>query len=175
MSRMQRPDRDAVLVATAQLWAQRSTCSRLHVGCVMHRDGRILVQGYNGAPAGMTHCDHECNCDLSTNPMMREAALDGKLGHQPDCASGSQGCQAVHAEQNAIAWAARTGVRLEGAYMVCTHQPCLSCARSIINAGIRDVLFVEPYRLMDGLELLNLAPGIKVWRWVDESISRVVV
>lgn len=143
-----RPDRDAVLIATAELWATRSTCSRLHVGCVIHRGGRILVQGYNGAPAGMPHCDYE---------------------HEP------ADCLAVHAEQNAIAWAARVGVGLEGSSMVCTHQPCLSCARSIINAGIIDVLFVEEYRLKDGLDLLNLAPGIRVWRWVDDQISRVVV
>lgn len=166
---MTRPDRDAVLVATAELWATRSTCSRLHVGCLIHRGGRILVQGYNGAPAGMPHCDHECTCgNMSLDELKREV-------HDFGCAALPDGCLATHAEQNAIAWAARVGVALEGSFMVCTHQPCLSCARSIINAGIKDVTFVEEYRLKDGLDLLNFAPGIQVWRWVDDRISRVVL
>lgn len=168
-----RRDREAVLIDTAFLWATRSTCSRLAVGCVIHRQGRILVQGYNGAPAGMPHCDHLCTCHQYPSELWPRME-DGVEIHRHKCPVMPEACRAVHAEQNAIAWAARTGVKLEGSYLVCTHQPCLSCARSIINAGIVDVLFVEEYRLKDGLELLNLAPGIKVWRWVDQSLSRVI-
>jgi dCMP deaminase len=123
-----RPNRETTLLGTAYLWADRSTCARLKVGCVISRDGRILVQGYNGAPAGMPHCDYP---------------------HEPE------DCLAVHAEANAIAFAARWGVMLEGAMLTCTHQPCLNCARLIINAGISRVIFSEPYRLKDGLRLLQ--------------------
>lgn len=147
---MDRPTRDEALLETAIIWARRSTCDRLHVGCVMERDGRILVQGYNGAPAGLAHCDHECSCVLTDHGT-----------HYADCNTGPDNCRAVHAEQNAIAWAARLGVGLEGASAWVTHQPCLSCARSMINAGIREVHYIHPYRLKDGVELLREA-GIKV-------------
>lgn len=140
-----RPSRTEALIQTAFVWAQRGTCSRLQVGALVHREGRILVQGYNGAPASLPHCpvrDH----------------VEG--GHNVS------ECRAVHAEQNAIAYAARVGVALEAAELVCTHQPCLSCSQSIINAGIVSVIYVFPYRLDAGLILLNEA-GLKVTRMVD--------
>lgn len=139
---------------TAQLWAERSTCSRLQVGCVIHREGRILVQGYNGAPAGLPHCP-----DIGKPPH-----------HEPE------NCRAVHAEQNAIAWAARTGVMLEGAELVCTHQPCLNCARLIINAGVGRVVYDAGYRLREGLDLL-IEAGIPVFVFsegIDEMPQQVI-
>ena len=143
---MTRPSRDEVLRETAFTWATRSTCDRLHVGCVIHRDGRIISVGYNGAPAGLPHCDPNHS---------------------------TEECRAVHAEQNAIAYAAKHGVALAGASMVVTHQPCKSCAMSIINAGIGHVVFVYSYRLIDGLSLLMDA-GIPVEKYIDQSISKVV-
>lgn len=161
---MSRPSRQLVLMQSAFLWAQRSTCSRLHVGCVIERDGRILVQGYNGAPAGLPHCDHGCTCG---RPNERGWA------HSSDCNSQSPCTRAVHAEQNAISFAARHGVGLNGATAWITNQPCMSCAQSLINTGIVQVYFMEAYRLQDGTELLKEA-GIEVWDagllfpdWVD--------
>lgn len=155
-----RPDRDETLMQTAFLWAKRSTCSRLHVGCVIHRDGRILVQGYNGAPAGLKHCDHTCDC----------GALPGFTTHNESFCNSLKPCtRAVHAEQNAISFAARWGVELEGALASITHQPCMSCAQSLINSGIVSVDYVEPYRLKDGVDLLEEA-GITVRRIVDTNI-----
>lgn len=136
---MSRPSRQEALIATAFIWARRSTCDRLSVGAVIHRNGRILVQGYNGAPSGLDHCPIE---------------------HESD------ECRAVHAEQNAIAFAARHGVEVDGAEIVVTHQPCLSCARSIINSGIKSVTYVHPYRLIDGVLLLREA-GITVDEVID--------
>ena len=170
---MERPLRQFVLMQSAYLWAQRSTCSRLHVGCVMEREGRILVQGYNGAPAGLDHCDHACDC----GGMSRW----GRTGtpttsHDRDCNTTKPCLRAVHAEQNAIAFAARHGVELEGASAWITNQPCMSCAQSMINAGIKEVFYFEPYRLQDGVHLLEEA-GIKVSNmqlihpeWVDRMI-----
>lgn len=134
-----RPSRDELLTETAFLWAKRGTCSRLQVGCVISRGGRILAQGYNGAPAGLPHCIH--------------TELDGPC------------TEAEHAEKNAIAWAARNGVRLEGAEMHVTNMPCKSCAMSIINAGIVRVMYTLPYRLTAGVELLQSA-GVEV-EWND--------
>jgi dCMP deaminase len=140
------------MMETAFTWAARSTCDRLHVGAVFHRDGRILVQGYNGAPTGFDHCDHSCDCRFP----------DGKI-HATFCNSQKPCTRAVHAEQNGISFAARWGVGLEGADLAVTHQPCLSCAMSIINAGIQTVTYSEPYRLIEGIELIRRA-GIKVTR-----------
>lgn len=153
---MERPTREEALFETAFIWASRSTCSRLHVGCVIERDGRILVQGYNGAPSGLTHCDHECDCERFHGPI-RPIAVD----HWEECATIQPCTRAVHAEQNAIAFAARWGVELMGSTLWVTHQPCMSCAMSIINAGISEVHYVNPYRLKDGLKLLEEA-GIPV-------------
>jgi dCMP deaminase len=108
---------------------------------VLARDGRILVQGYNGAPAGMPHCEHP----------------DGEVS-----VSGSKGCEiAVHAEANAIAYAARLGIRLEGAEMYTTLSPCVACAMLIINAGITCVYAAQIYRDLAGVELLS-SGGIDV-------------
>lgn len=124
-----RPSRDELMLRTASLWALRSTCSRAQVGCVIAREARIIVQGYNGAPAGMPHCVHTKDepCDI-----------------------------AVHAEANAIAYAARFGVRLDETTLYCTRATCPNCARLIINAGIKRVVYFEDHRDMSGLELLRL-------------------
>jgi dCMP deaminase len=152
-----RPSRTRALIETAFIWAERSTCARLHVGAVFARDGRILVQGYNGAPAGLPHCNHDCQCGIDVeNEQGRQSR-----SHQKGCPTSTPCTVAVHAEQGAIAWAARSGVSLEGSDLYCTHQPCLPCAQSIINAGIKTVRYVEEYRLKDGIDLLTLA-GVQV-------------
>jgi len=97
---------------------------------VIVRDRRILSTGYNGAPTGFAHCD-ETGC-------LRE-----ELG----IASGERQeiCRGLHAEQNAIIQAALHGVAVPGSNIYATHQPCLTCAKMIINAGIKRVVFLEPY------------------------------
>jgi dCMP deaminase len=156
-----RLSRTEALMGTAYVWAERSTCDRLHVGAVIHRDGHILVQGYNGAPAGLPHCIHDCTC---TGVYPR---FEGKEEiHSWGCPKPEPCTRAVHAEQNAISFAARWGVGLEGAEIVVTHQPCLSCAMSIINAGLSSVTYNEPYRLREGLALL-LEAGITVEQTLD--------
>lgn len=160
MNRIERLD---ALYQTAQVWARRSTCSRLHVGCVIEREGRILVQGYNGAPAGMPHCDHSCNCELPGYPYTNEHQEEV---HRSYCRALLPCTTAEHAERNAIAFAAKVGVALDGANLICTHEPCLPCAMSLVNAGIKTLYYGEPYRLHDGLEFLQLA-GVKAYRVLD--------
>lgn len=160
---MDRISRSVMLMQMAQVVAQRGTCSRLQVGAVVSKDGRILTMGYNGAPAGLPHCRHDCDCGST------DKYGDVILPHGSDCSS-LGGCQiAEHAERNAIAWAAREGVALKGSSMHCTHAPCVDCARSIINAGIECVTYVVPYRLTAGVELLELA-GIQVIAMSDASV-----
>lgn len=141
---MDRPERDEVLMSAAYLFSRRSTCSRASVGAIFSREGRILSTGYNGAPAGMTHCEHSVML-----------VQDGQLMTY-------EGCRvAVHAEANGIAWAARCGVRLEGSELHTTRAPCRPCAQLIVNAGVVRVVWRETHRDMTGVELLEMA-GILV-------------
>lgn len=141
-----------MLMGMAKVAAQRSTCSRAQVGAVIAVDGRVLSTGYNGAPAGMPHCNHECNCGY---PGKGGAYFEGK--HLSNCSSLAACSISVHAEANAIAYAARHGVRVDRAELFCTHLPCGTCAKLIINSGIARVVFETDYRLKDGSDLLRSA------------------
>lgn len=131
---MVRSTREQMLLDMAFVAARRSTCSRAQVGAIISTGGRVISTGYNGAPAGLAHCEHS-----SDEPCRR----------------------AVHAEANAIAFAARHGVATQGAVLTCTHAPCLECARLIINAGISGVVFYYDYRVLEGVQLLSDA-GVPV-------------
>lgn len=136
-----RRTRDELAMAQAWLMSEQGTCPTLQVGCVFTREGRTLVSGYNGAPAGLPHCSHQVwgNSD------------PGRV----TCTS------AEHAERNAIAWAARHGIPLLGSTCAVTHMPCLPCAMSLINAGVDRVIYQESYRIVAGVQLLQQA-GIVV-------------
>lgn len=128
-----RPTMDAVLLEVAYTMSLRGTCSRHRVGAVVALDGRICATGYNGAPRGLDHCDHRFD-------------------------PANEGCRdATHAEANAVAFAARTGVALEGATLYTTLSPCLACAMLIVNAGIARVVYAVGYRDVGGVELLERA------------------
>lgn len=149
-----RPSIDRTLMKTAYVWEDRSTCDRAHVGVVIARDGRIISTGYNGAPAGMPHCEHEPvpMFDLprvSPVPPLPTAPLD-------------RGCKlAIHGEANAISYAARHGVSVENATLYTTLSPCYACAQLIISAGLGRVVFDRSYRDPAGTDLL-MAADIRV-------------
>lgn len=130
---LQRISRDELLGNIAQLVAKRGTCRRNQVGAVLASEGRIISIGYNGAPSGMPHCHPEV-CD-PTLPCTRT----------------------VHAEANTIAFAARKGIATEGATLYVTLSPCIDCAKLIINAGIKRVIYWEAYRDQKPLRLLDEA------------------
>lgn len=114
----------------AALVAQRSTCLRRQVGAVIVRDKRILATGYNGAPSGLKHCEEVgCLRDKLRIPSGERQEL----------------CRGLHAEQNAIIQAALMGVSLRDAILYCTHQPCIVCAKMLINAGIKKIVFRGEY------------------------------
>lgn len=118
-----RPSWDVYFMATAMLMATRSSCERLHVGCVIVSGGsqknRIIAAGYNGFLPGAPHISR-----------VRE-------GHEQ---------ATVHAEQNAVSDAARRGVSLEGATVYITHFPCINCAKILAAAGIRCIKYHHDYR-----------------------------
>ena len=174
---MERVSRHQVLMQMAEVVAKRGTCSRLQVGVVFARDGRVISTGYNGAPAGTTHCHHQSwqftSIDNPPPDWVNRVYLEIKP-HQSDLSitqgvwytdgmtsvfklGGEEppGCTiAEHAERNAIAFAARHGVALEGTEMYVTHMPCVDCAKSIINAGITRVIYKHHYRSFQGVDLL---------------------
>lgn len=143
METLQRPSRDELFIRTAQLFAERSTCKRGHVGCVLVKQKRIISTGYAGAPANLPDC-YEVGCELSPLDQLAAlgAAVEGKT--PPD----SLGCQrTIHAELNAVAYAARAGISTAGATAYCTHSPCKKCAHALSAAGVNTIVYDKEYRL----------------------------
>lgn len=126
---------DRAYMKMAQAFAELSYAERAKVGCVIvSPDGQIISQGYNGMPSGMDNCcEHE---------------EDGKLVSNKEV---------LHAESNAITKCAKWGGRTDGATIYVTLSPCIDCAKLIIQAGIRRVVYGEAYRNTDGLKLLSKA------------------
>jgi dCMP deaminase len=145
-----RPTRDDIGMAIAEVMALRGTCSRKQVGVAIAREGRILSTGYNSAPAGMPHCSHECT---------RSCFEHGRIRHFSECAANPENvCNVtIHAELNAIVWAARHGISLDQATMFTTYSSCLNCAKAVINAGISEYYYLERYHDVEGLELIRSA------------------
>lgn len=141
------------MIAVAFTMADRSTCSRRHNGAVIADPrGVVLSTGYNGSLAGMDHCDHECSCTGLIDPP----------SHKDWCRTKVTTCPtAVHAEANAVYFAARNGVRVEGAVIYCTTEPCRKCAEAIVQSGISECVYAQEYRVHDGLDLLKSA-GISI-------------
>lgn len=144
MPPIERPDLDEYFMEIASVVAKRSTCFRHQVGALFVKNKRILASGYNGAPAGLPHCD-EVGC-------AREGVESGTR-HEL--------CRAVHAEQNAIIQAALHGVSIEGATLYCTHQPCILCAKMMINARIKKVVYGQSYPDVTALGFLAQA-GVEI-------------
>jgi len=124
---------------------KNSTCIRLKIAAVIVKDDRIISSGWNGAPSGMIHCNEYFEHVKDTN------SEDFKKLH----AEFSERNE-LHAEQNAIAFAARNGINTEGSILFTSVSPCASCAKLIIAAGIKTVYYkVEYDRSNAGLDLLN--------------------
>ena len=118
-------------MSIAELVGSRGTCDRGRSGCIIVRDKRVLVTGYVGSPIGFEHCD-----DIG-HEMHKVINDDGTI---------SDHCiRTIHAEQNAIAQAARLGVSIDGATLYCHMTPCYTCAKLLINAGIKKVVVSKDY------------------------------
>ncbi len=125
-----RPTWDEYFLSIAELVSKRSTCLRRSVGAVLVKDKRILATGYNGAPSKIAHCS-ETGC-------IREK-LKVPSGERHEL------CRGLHGEQNAFLQAALHGTSLRGASLYSTTQPCIICAKMIINAGINEVIIRGDY------------------------------
>lgn len=142
----QRPTWDVYFMDIADLVSKRSTCLRRSVGAVLVKDRRVLATGYNGAPSGLNHC-------LDVGCLREQLGVPSGERHEL--------CRGLHAEQNAIIQAALHGVSVNNATLYCTNQPCVICAKMIINAGITTVVIKANYRDKLAEDILKEA-GIKV-------------
>ena len=135
-----RPDWDSYFMEMARLVSSRSSCLRRAVGAVLVKDRRMLATGYNGVPSGMTHCD-----------------IIGCIRNQMSIPSGERHelCRGLHAEQNAIIQAAFHGVSIRDADLYCTNLPCVICAKMLINAGIRRIVYQEGYQDPLAMQMLS--------------------
>lgn len=145
-----RPDWDTYFMNIAQVVATRSNCSRRHVAAVVVADRRIVSTGYNGTPRGVRNCfDGGC----------------ARCSGEAPSGTSLEECVCVHAEQNAICQAAYYGIRLSGATIYVTISPCLTCAKLIINAGIREVVYGGEYAFSDQTRRLLDEAGVTCRQW----------
>lgn len=140
----------------AHLVSTRATCQRRSVGALIVRDKQIVATGYNGAPRGLPHCPPE------------GPEHDWPLG----CMRAGHCIRSLHAEQNALLQAARIGVSCDQATMYVTCQPCNTCAKMIINAGISKVIYEGDYPDEFSIELFRQAK-MEVFRFKDDMLERV--
>ncbi len=127
---LDRPSWDEYFMALAEVVSRRATCVRRGVGALLVRDRRILATGYNGAPTGLQHCG-QAGC-------MREQ-MNVPSGQRHEL------CRGLHAEQNAIIQAALHGTSVRDSVLYVTHQPCVVCAKMLVNAQIKEIVFAGDY------------------------------
>ncbi len=135
-----RPSWDEYFMEVATVVARRATCLRRQIGAILVKDKHILATGYNGAPAGLTHC-LDTGCARQKIPSGERQEL----------------CRGLHAEQNGLIQAARHGIAVSGATLYSTTEPCSLCTKMLINAGIGRVVFRDEYPDQMAQEMLKQA------------------
>jgi dCMP deaminase len=121
-SKARRPDWDNYFLKLAMLVSERSTCPRMHCGCVLVRERRILASGYNGSFPGDDHCE-DVGCLVVDDHCVRT----------------------IHAEMNAIMQCSMHGVSTKGATAYVTNMPCTNCSKALITAGIKEIVVFSDY------------------------------
>lgn len=124
------------------------------IGAVIVKEKRVLTTGYNGAPAGVKTCVERGEC------LRKKLGIPSGTRHEM--------CYAIHAEQNAIIQAAKLGVSIEGATLYCTHQPCIICAKMIVNSGIERIVYEKGYPDDFSLEIIAES-GVKIERFTEDD------
>ena len=126
----ERPSYDEYFMEMAHIVSKRSTCMRRKVGAILVKDKHILSTGYNGAPKGLKHCE-EVGC----------------LREQMNIPSGQRHeiCRGLHAEQNAIIQASVFGTSIKDSVLYSTNTPCVVCAKMLINAGVKEIVYSGDY------------------------------
>lgn len=149
-----RPSWDEYFMNIAKAVALRATCDRGRSGAVIVKDKRILTTGYVGAPVGLKHCDE-------VGHLLRKAIHEN--------GSETQHCiRTTHAEMNAIVQAARHGISINGATLYCKMEPCLDCAKAIINAGIVRVVCEKKYHAAQDTRDFFQKAGVELFVLTNE-------
>ena len=176
---------DAIMLKTARLWAGQSKCRKRKVGAVIAKDGRIISVGYNGLPSGYKVLVSSSSCDKTEAIEKYEDICEDVYGVCPECSTTSilkyddieyvcERCKTlfsepkiiyktkhenvIHAEANAILFAAKNGIPTQDCTLYVTTAPCSECAKMIIQSGIKRVVYLDEYDSSsrnDGLELLK--------------------
>ena len=133
-----RPCWEEYFMDVAFLISKRSSCDRLHVGCVIVNDKRIITTGYNGHIKGTPHIS-----------LIRD-------GHEQ---------MTIHAETNAITDAASRGIKLYGSSAYVTHYPCINCAKNLIASGIKEIIYAEDYKNDEICEQLYSLANVKITKY----------
>ena len=134
-----RPSWEEYFISVAYLISKRSSCDRLHVGCVIVNDKRIITTGYNGHIKGTPHIS-----------LIRD-------GHEQ---------MTIHAETNAITDAASRGIKLYGSSAYVTHYPCINCAKNLIASGIKEIIYAEDYKNDEICEQLYSLANVKITKFI---------
>ena len=141
-----RPSWDTYFMEIAAVVATRSNCARRHVAAVIVKDHHILSTGYNGTPHGVANC-FDGGCPRCSGKVKSGTHLEE--------------CLCVHAEQNAICQAALHGTAVKDSTIYVTISPCLTCAKLILNAGIKEVVYGGDYAFLDTVKDMFKAAGVK--------------
>ncbi len=152
-----RPTWDDYFMQITETVAKRATCDRGKAGAIIVKDKRILCTGYVGAPSGLPHCDEVGHLFHTVYDK------EGKESHH--CV------RTTHAEQNAIVQAARYGTPIDGATLYCKMEPCLVCAKMIINSGIKRVVCAKRYHKAELTRMMFKEAGIKLEVLKDELVT----
>ncbi len=153
-SEYKRPSWDEYFMEVMDAISKRATCNRGRSGCVIAKDNQLLVTGYVGSPVGLQHCDE-------VGHLMK------KVIHDDDKIT-DHCVRTVHAEQNAICQAAKSGVALDGSTLYCRMTPCRTCCMLIINCGIKRVVCQRKYHAGSESEAMFLEAGIKLEYFHEE-------
>ncbi len=148
-----RPSWDEYFLEMAKLVAKRSTCLRRQVGAVLVKNKRILATGYNGAPSGLGHC-------LDIGCLREKLKIPSGERHEL--------CRGLHAEQNALIQASLYGISVKDSVFYLTNQPCIICAKMLINAGIKEIVIADGYPDKMAQDFLKEAK-IKVRKFVKSK------
>ena len=157
---------DTKYLRMARIWAENSYAERRKVGCLIVKDNMIISDGYNGCPSGF-----ENKCEDTRYVDEKRCKLCGRE-HCEGC-DNIETCTkpyVLHAEANAITKLAKSNNSSEGATLYVTLSPCIECAKLIIQSGITRVVYIEKYRITDGLELLKRA-GIEVVQIEEDKLK----
>lgn len=149
---MSRPSWHEYFMKITELVSTRATCLRRKVGAIIVRDRRILTTGYNGPPENIVHCEDRGGC-------MRDE-LKIPSGQRMELS------RAIHAEQNAIIQAAKMGISIQDSTLYVTTHPCFTCAKMLINAGVKEIIYKDGYPDEFAKEILKEA-GVKVIKFEE--------